>query len=227
MDAEKTIGYTTILLALTAGYCDTVTFIAADQLFSAHVTGNFIVMAYDIVKNADYQAWVKLITFPVFVISVIIGGYIASKTPNKYLLLLIEALLLILIGTTDFLLRSMGYTGLHWQEYTVAISIVVAMGLQNAFGKIFAKETYGPTTMMTGNVTQAALDLGGIIFKGFGNTPAISSFKHQLITILAFLTGCISGGFIAEQIGLTAVFIPGVILFAFSLKCYFQKVLIA
>lgn len=227
MDAEKTIRYTTILLALTAGYCDTVTFVAADQLFSAHVTGNFIVLAYDIINHADSQAWVKLLTFPVFIISVIIGGYIASKTPNKYLLLLTEGILLAIAGLADFTLRSLGFTGLHWQEYAIALFIVVAMGLQNAFGKIFSKETLGPTTMMTGNVTQAALDLGGILFKGIGNLPAVTSFKHQLITILGFLAGCIVGGFIAKQIGLTAVLFPGIALFAFSLKCYFQKIVAA
>jgi len=225
MDPDKTIRYTTILLALTAGYCDTVTFIAADQLFSAHVTGNFIVMAYDIVKNADFQAWVKLSTFPVFVASVIAGGYFSARTSNKYLLLLIEGALLTLIGIADFGLRYFGTRSLQWQDYTLALFIVLAMGLQNAFGKIFSKETFGPTTMMTGNVTQAALDLGSIIFGTAVNTGVTTSFKHQLTTILGFLFGCIAGGFIAEAIGLAAVVIPGLALFAFSVKCYAQKVL--
>lgn len=225
MDPDKTIRYTTILLALTAGYCDTVTFIAADQLFSAHVTGNFIVMAYDIVKNANFQAWVKLSTFPVFVASVIAGGYISARSSNKYLLLLIEGALLTLIGIADFGLRYFGTRSLQWQDYTLALFIVLAMGLQNAFGKIFSKETFGPTTMMTGNVTQAALDLGSIIFGTAVNTGVTTSFKHQLTTILGFLFGCIAGGFIAEAIGLAAVVIPGLALFAFSVKCYAQKVL--
>lgn len=223
MDIEKTIRYTTILLALTAGYCDTVTFVAADQLFSAHVTGNFIVLAYDLVKEVNSQAWIKLLTFPIFIIAVIIGGYIAANTTNKYLLLLWEGTLLMLIGLLSLSLNLAGFEGLHWQEYGIALCIVAAMGLQNAFGKIFSKETLGPTTMMTGNVTQAALDLGGILFKGFSNTAALNSFKNQLITIIGFLAGCLLGGFIANYTGLTAVLLPGIALFLFSLKCYFQK----
>jgi uncharacterized membrane protein YoaK (UPF0700 family) len=33
-----------------ADFCDTVTFVAAGKLFSAHVTDNFIVFAYDIIN---------------------------------------------------------------------------------------------------------------------------------------------------------------------------------
>jgi uncharacterized membrane protein YoaK (UPF0700 family) len=79
--------------------------------------------------------------------------------------------------------------------------------------------------MMTGNVTQAALDLGGILFGTTANTSVTTSFKHQLTTILGFLLGCIAGGFIAEAMGLAAVLIPGLALFAFSVKCYTRKVI--
>ena len=71
MERPKTIVYITILLAITAGYCDTVTFVSVNELFSAHVTGNFIVFAYDIIKHADTEAWLKLLSFPVFILAVI------------------------------------------------------------------------------------------------------------------------------------------------------------
>ena len=43
--------------------------------------------------------------------------------------------------------------------YLVVLITVFGMGLQSAFGKLFATETYGSTTMITGNVTQAAIEL--------------------------------------------------------------------
>ena len=52
MEIQKNIWYVTLLLTMIAGYCDTVTFVAADSIFSAHVTGNFIVFAYQIVKGS-------------------------------------------------------------------------------------------------------------------------------------------------------------------------------
>ncbi|WP_431210426.1 DUF1275 family protein [Puia sp. P3] len=54
------------MLVLSAGFCDAITFTKADELFSAHVTGNFILFAYDLVNEADYVTWVRLLTFPVF-----------------------------------------------------------------------------------------------------------------------------------------------------------------
>ncbi|HEY0175132.1 MAG TPA: YoaK family protein, partial [Pedobacter sp.] len=88
MEQERKIWYVTILLTVVAGYCDTVTFVAADNIFSAHVTGNFIVFAYQIVKGSDLNAWVKLLTFPVFILSVITGAWIAGKAANHHMILL-------------------------------------------------------------------------------------------------------------------------------------------
>ncbi|WP_427873606.1 DUF1275 family protein [Flavobacterium sp. MMS24-S5] len=99
---QKNIWYVTLLLTIIAGYCDTVTFVAADSIFSAHVTGNFIVFAYQIVKGSDLHAWVKLLTFPVFIIAVITGGRIALKATNRYTILFWEGIILVLSGIASY-----------------------------------------------------------------------------------------------------------------------------
>jgi uncharacterized membrane protein YoaK (UPF0700 family) len=99
-----------------------------------------------------------------------------------------------------------------WGMHLTAMMVVFAMGLQNAFGKLYAKETYGPTTMMTGNVTQAALDLGSLLFSGFKNIISLESLKKQAITIAGFLTGCLTGAFMAKNFGLYVLIAPGVTL---------------
>jgi uncharacterized membrane protein YoaK (UPF0700 family) len=144
------------LLVLTAGYCDAITFITADE-FSAHVTGNFILFAYDIIKGANGQSWIKLISFPVFIIAVITGGWLIDKTSNKRNILLLEGFILAATGLIALGLKFENISS-GWFAYGIVMPVVFAMGLQNAFGKLYSKETYGPTTMMTGNVTQAALD---------------------------------------------------------------------
>jgi uncharacterized membrane protein YoaK (UPF0700 family) len=40
------------LLSFVAGYADTTTFICANRMFSAHVTGNFVVFVYSVVTDA-------------------------------------------------------------------------------------------------------------------------------------------------------------------------------
>jgi uncharacterized membrane protein YoaK (UPF0700 family) len=205
IEAQSNIRWFTLLLSATAGYCDTTTFIAGNGTFSAHVTGNFIIFAAQAVMNADPNAWIKLITFPVFIIAVITGGWLAAKTGKRYLLLLIEGILLLFAGGTAFWLGA-GQSGM----YVVVMITVLAMGLQNTFGKLFPKETDGPTTMMTGNVTQASLDLGNLLWKGFKvDHLSLESIKKQLFLLGGFLAGCFLGGLLAKFIGLQALIIPG------------------
>lgn len=215
MENQKSIGFVTFMLAAVAGYCDIVTFISAGSIFSAHVTGNFITFAYQLVKGSDAQAWIKLLTFPIFVISVIIGGRIAAQSVNRYKLLLIEGLILLLSGVISAIF--IRQPGLIWETYVVVMMVVFAMGLQNAFGKLYAKETYGPTTMMTGNVTQASLDLGSAINSKFKDAVSIQSLKKQSVTIGGFLIGCLSGALLAKSFGLSVVLLPG----AGIIICYF------
>ncbi|MET0946292.1 MAG: YoaK family protein [Flavobacterium sp.] len=215
MEIQKNIWYVTLLLTMIAGYCDTVTFVAADSIFSAHVTGNFIVFAYQIIKGSDIHAWVKLLTFPVFILAVIVGGRIALKNTNHYTILFWEGIILVLSGIAAY---AFGFLEMfsEWTLYGIAMTTVFAMGLQNAFGKLYSKETYGPTTMMTGNVTQASLDLGNLLKNGVKDPETILSFKKQLVTIFGFLVGCFLGAVAGKFFGLGTLIIPG----AAMIICY-------
>lgn len=209
MEIQRNIWYITLLLTIIAGFCDTVTFVAADSIFSAHVTGNFIVFAYQIVKGSDLHAWVKLLTFPVFIIAVITGGRIGLKSTSHYTILFWEGLLLFLTGLAVYILGFLdAFTGSAL--YIVAMTTVFAMGLQNSFGKLYSKETHGPTTMMTGNVTQASLDLGNLFKNGIKDSETLLSFKKQLVTILGFLIGCFLGAISGKYLGLGTLIFPGI-----------------
>ena len=207
---NKHIGFVTLLLTAIAGYCDTLTFVAADKIFSAHVTGNFIVFAYQLIKGGEGDTWIKLLTFPVFMISVMIGGWIAAKFINKHFILFCEGLVLILSGILAYGFGYIDHAEITWPMYLVVMLIVLAMGLQNAFSKIFPKETHGPTTMMTGNVTQLSLDIRNAIVAGFTNPEHIAGLKHGLITVGGFLFGCLLGAYMGKLFGLAGAILPGV-----------------
>ena len=211
MEAQNNnIGFVTLVLTMIAGYCDTITFVAADRIFSAHVTGNFIVFAYQIIKGTDSaDAWIKLLTFPVFMASVMIGGWIAAKFANKHFLLFCQGLILILGAAVAYGLGYIQNQELTWPMYLITMMVVFAMGFQNAFGKLFAKETHGPTTMMTGNVTQMALDLCGMISDKFHEGASKTGFKKGMITIGGFLIGCVLGAYIGQLFGLVGIVLPG------------------
>jgi len=211
METEKLIRNTTLLLCFAAGFCDTLTFVAAGELFSAHVTGNFIVFAYDLIKHDNPHGWQKLLTFPVFVLAVMLGGRIAKKSANMYTLLILEGLLLLVSGILSAVPANDGLDK-GWQVQLIVMGIVIAMAFQNTFGKLYNKATYGLTTVMTGNVTQAALDL----IKGLTANPADSeawiSFKKQVTLIVGFLVGCVAGALMAKQYGLISALLPGILM---------------
>ena len=221
IEYRPNVGWHTFLLAMVAGFCDTATFVGGQSIFSAHVTGNFIFFAAQFAtesKNAG--AWARLLTFPVFVIAVITGGWVAERAPGKNSILFLEGIVLTLAGIAAILLPVLKGLDTEVIIYLVVLTTAFGMGLQNAFGKLFAKATYGPTTMMTGNVTQAALELGNLIRKG-GNADEASraSFKKLRITIGAFLIGCVIGGVLTIRMGLGTIIIPGL---AITI-CYLQE----
>lgn len=221
VEYRPNIGWVTFLLAMVAGFCDTATFVGGESIFSAHVTGNFIFFSAQFAtesKNAG--AWARLLTFPVFVIAVMTGGWVAERARRKNSILLFEGIVLTLAGMAAILLPVLKGRDTQVIIYLVVLTTVFGMGLQNAFGKLFVKATYGPTTMMTGNVTQAALDLGNLIRKrGNADEATRTSFSKLRVTIGAFLTGCVIGGVLSVQLGLGTIMIPGLAI----TMCYFQE----
>ncbi|WP_143708887.1 DUF1275 family protein [[Flexibacter] sp. ATCC 35208] len=138
--------------------------------------------------------------------AVMIGGWLARVLVRKYRIMLGESVLLMLTGVLAMFLPLMS----SFMLYLLVFMVVVAMGLQNAFGKLFAKETHGPGTMMTGNVTQAALDLGNLVRTGFKEPAAMQRFRNVSILIGGFLLGCLMGAIMARYLGLTSIIGPGV-----------------
>ncbi len=211
MTPQTRIRNISLLLTFVAGYCDTVTFLAANEVFSAHVTGNFILLAYDVVHRSDGETWTKLLTFPVFVAAVMAGGWLAQQSAREYLLPLVEGGLLLLSGGLALLLLRENPSSpapLH----LVTMLIVFAMGLQNAFSRLYSKQTFGPTTVMTGTVTQAALDLSAGVAGRFADAAKRESLKKQAVLIAGFLLGCLLGAVAARWIGLSVVLFPGMLL---------------
>src|SRR4029078_617832 len=108
MPRNVNVGLMSGLLGFVAGYADTETFICANRLFSAHVTGNFIVFVFSLVTNAHLRIWMNLFSFPVFVCAVAVSSWAVSRSKYPGNVLRIEALLLLITGIIA--------VGLNWAE---------------------------------------------------------------------------------------------------------------
>ncbi|HEY6899365.1 MAG TPA: YoaK family protein [Puia sp.] len=211
MNKGRLISYNTLLLVMTAGFCDTTTFISVNKLFSAHVTGNFIVFVYDVINRVDLLTWVRLVTFPVFFLAILAGGWAAGKVKSRLGLLRMEGLLLVLVGLVSLGMRSFQVVSLD-VDFMIALLVVFAMGVQNTFGRLYSKETHGTTTTMTGNVTQMGLNLLAFVSRNKRTEEVKANLRHDALTVGGFLCGCFAGGMVAHFIGLTGILIPGIAL---------------
>ncbi len=208
MSGDSIIRNNTLLMVLAAGCCDSITFTAANELFSAHVTGNFIIFAYDIINGADFVTWVRLLAFPVFLLAVVTGGWLAGRYDNKYKIIQIESGLLLFGGAMSLTMALLHIRSVNL-NFEIALLVVFAMGMQNAFGKLFGHELYGPTTVMTGNVTQLALKLSAYLAPGKREPAFVVNLRRDLFILAGFLCGCLLGCFVGKLFGLVGILVPG------------------
>jgi len=201
---------TTLMLTAIAGFTDTLSFVCAGALFSAHVTGNFVVFGASIAHGLEQRDYIKLISFPVFVLFVMIGTLVFGASASRQwrlaemkLIFLLQAMLFFGVALASLLLS----ISAAW----LALGLVAAMGLQNALHRYLP----GPmTTVMTGTVMNWAADVSEKYFR-LPAPPAKAGDKPFTGAMIAcFAGGCAFAGVIAPYAGLTAAALPAVLLLA-------------
>jgi uncharacterized membrane protein YoaK (UPF0700 family) len=188
----------TIPLSFIAGIVDVVGFVALFGLFTSHFTGNFVVIGQEIVDHS-LRLVAELIALPVFVIVVALTRLVvlhyerAGRSPVRALLLGQAALL---AGC-----MSVGIASSPISDPAAAGSIlaaqlgVAAMAVQNA-GCRLVFPAHAPTTVMTMNTTQSAIDLVDMLRGADGeSTAARDRFMCTAPIVLAFIAGVIAGAF--------------------------------
>ena len=69
------------LLAAIAGYVDTLSFFALFGLFTAHVTGNFVLIGGG-VTGYGQGVFLRLMAFPVFILGVALSSFFRGRNPE-------------------------------------------------------------------------------------------------------------------------------------------------
>lgn len=196
------------LLALIAGFVDTVGFIALFGLFTAHVTGNFVLIGASLVGGHEGIVG-KLLALPVFVLAVAATRLFILARERRAR----DATMPVLIGQLAFLGLFLGL-GLRLSPFTdgdapatiaTGMCAVVAMAIQNAASRtVFA--SLAPTTVMTGNVTQVVIDLVDL---AAGNPPGARARLHKMLPpVLTFAAGALAGAMLYAAVGYVAVTVP-------------------
>jgi uncharacterized membrane protein YoaK (UPF0700 family) len=185
-----------MLLSFVAAFVDSCGFIGLFGLFSAHVTGNFVLIGAELVHPGGFGLVGKLLALPVFIASVVLTVRLAhalpsAKRPRVTVLLWLEAMLLALAAAVPLWLgrpaRADDVAGL-----TTGMILVAAMGLQNALMRIELPRM-PPTTVMTGSVTQVTIDAVLLLDRTRAD-PQVSLRLHRMWpTVVAFAIGAACG----------------------------------
>jgi uncharacterized membrane protein YoaK (UPF0700 family) len=200
-----------VALAFVAGFVDTCGFVALFFLFSAHVTGNFVVLGAALVQpHAGVVA--KLLALPVFILAVAgtrlyTQRLTGTQQPVRHLLV-IE---LVLLGS--FLAAGLAASPLVDADAPLSVLAgmlaVVAMGVQNTASRtVFA--ALSPTTVMTGNVTQVVMDC--VDYASTKDAGARSGARARLAKfgppVLGFAAGAAGGAVLFGMAGFWCLLLP-------------------
>lgn len=194
------------LLAAVAGYVDTLGFVALFGLFTAHVTGNFVLIGAELARPG-HGVLLKLLAFPAFVVAVVAARLVARACERRG-----RSSLPWLLGGQALLLAGFMAAGLAASPVKAPDAPLVllagclgaaAMGLQNAAGRLaLAKLT--PHTVMTGNVTQLVLDATDAAL-GSADAGTRERLRKLLWPVLAFGAGAIAGASGFVHLGFAAL----------------------
>lgn len=210
--AAKSMGHplaVAALLAFTAGFVDTVGFVALFGLFTAHVTGNFVLIGASLI---DLHAGLltKLLALPLFVLAVALTRLFILRQER----LARDATMKLLLGELFFLALFLA-CGISLAPFDHADSIaamatgfsaVIAMAIQNTAARtIFA--SLAPTTVMTGNVTQIVIDLVDLMLLR-EHQDARGRLRKMLPPVITFAVGALAGALAYGLVGFAALLAP-------------------
>jgi uncharacterized membrane protein YoaK (UPF0700 family) len=152
------------LLGGIAGSTDTIGFLALGGLFTAHITGNFIVLATHLVNHREIPL-VVILSVPVFMAVLLLTRWLVARLDALGICLLQPLLVVEFLLLAGFLVMRV-LIGVPLNINAPAAILagmlgVAAMAVQNAVGQISLG--IPSTTAMTANVARFALDLGEIL----------------------------------------------------------------
>src|SRR5882724_2070240 len=205
------------ILSTTAGAVDVIGFLALGGLFTAHITGNVVIVAAHYVTGGFSQIG-PLLAVPVFMVVMGLVTLASSAIirvgsyPVRPLLLLETALL------AGFLVLGVAFGRFADADSSIAIVAgmlgVSAMATQNVLGRLALKGAPS-TAVMTTNITQLTVDLVTLASRRRGNADELATARRRarmtLPCIVGFIGGCAAGAALEVKFGFWALALPVVL----------------
>jgi uncharacterized membrane protein YoaK (UPF0700 family) len=225
--AASRMEFPAAVLSFIAAFVDTCVFIGLFGLFTAHVTGNFVLIGAQLVTN-EGDLLAKLLALPEFMVAVG-GAVLLARLLRRHghnalpVLLGVEMLLLLMTVATAVVLKP-PTTGEDGSTLLIGMLASFAMGLQNALMRL-ELAFLPPSTVMTVTVTQTVIDAVNLMVEresSDARTLTSTRFKRTLPSIAAFFLGAAGGAYGYFVSGFFSLLLPAGL--CALLVYYFYKV---
>ena len=212
--AAESLGAKLLLVALSliAGSTDVISFAGLDGLFTAHVTGNLVILAARLFAGS-HAPIAHLISVPVFVAVLVATRLLAGGLERVRIDPIRPLLLLQFLLLAAFLAACIAAGS---RADPNAINMIVAgmlgvstMAVQNALVQISLKGAPA-TAVMTTNLTRLVMDLGDVLRgrSAADRTKAGERVRRTGLTIAGFVVGCGLGAWCEAIVGLRSLVLP-------------------
>jgi uncharacterized membrane protein YoaK (UPF0700 family) len=213
------------VLALLAGITDVTSWLLLGGVFTAHVTGNLVLVAADVVTGAQPHL-AAVLALPVFVVTVIAATVVARKLTGRIarmqrLLLGAQALLLVVAAALSFTgtASASPKSGL---ALAIGLCAVCAMATQNAYLHL-ASPKAPSTAVMTGNLVAATIAVFDLVASRGTSATAVTHWKETWPLLAGFIGGCLVGAAATTLFGDHAAVIPAILAVAVFVGIAVQK----
>jgi uncharacterized membrane protein YoaK (UPF0700 family) len=200
------------VLSVAAGSMDIIGFLGLGGLFTAHVTGNVVVLAAKLVAR-DEAPLAFLISVPVFMAVLALTALLAAGLEQRRIPTLLPLLLLQFLLLSAFFAISFA-AGERIDPNTAGMIFagmlgVSAMAVQNALVRLSLAGAPS-TAVMTTNITNFTIDVAEMLL---GCEPgraesARDRARRTWPAIVGFLLGCALGAAIEPAFGLRSLALP-------------------
>ena len=199
------------LLSMTAGAVDVISFLALGGLFTAHITGNLVILAAHYITGR-FGEIAPLLSVPVFVLvlGVITAVFVRKPIPFvRRALLVLQAVLV-----ASFLGFGVGFGPFADPNSCMAVFVgmlgVAAMATQNAVVRL-ALPRHPITAVVSPNATQLAVDLA-MLARCFLQPTNVSEIRSRAavttLAVLGFVVGVVAGSILEIHFGLWSLTFP-------------------
>ena len=212
VDSSLTMKLLPAVLSLTAGSVDVISFLGLGGLFTAHVTGNLVILAAHLVSGSGAPV-APMLSVPVFVVALGLTRLLAGALESIGFASLRPLLLLQFLLLAGFFVLCVSAGPRIDPDATKAILAgmlgVSAMAVQNALVQISLKGAPS-TAVMTTNLTRFMMDVGEVML---GRKPAdVARARDRAMrtwpAIVGFAIGCGLGATCEAAVGLRSLTLP-------------------